>query len=311
MLLNIGSGIVILIVALVVIGTSYEFFSSQRTKRKYKTPPGTLVDIGDYKLHVNDTGEQQANQPIVILEATVGANSLDWQEIQPHIAEKARVISYDRAGNGWSENASTARTPENLADDLHKLIQALDIETPLVLAGHRYGGMFVRKYAEKYPDDIAGLVLVDSSHPDVFDEDNSAEIKRLQRQLRYFQPLGLVRYASRRNSRVKLLPESAQEQYFSMMMHDNSNLFAEAKPILEDGIALPESVHVPLMVVSRGEDVDLQREREWADRQRDLAGLSDNAKHRNTDSNNSWIVFAEPQTIADAILELLEDVTNG
>jgi len=310
-MLNLAIGIVVLIVILMLIGASYEFISAQNTKRKYNTPPGEMVDIGDLKLHVNSMGERRDNQPVVILEASAGANSLDWQEVQPLIAEHAQVISYDRAGNGWSERASTRRTSDNLADELHQLLQKMDVELPVVLAGHRYGGMYIRKYAEKYPDNVAGLILVDSSHPEVFDEDNSAEITRLQRQQRFFQPVGLVRYASRRNPRVNELAESKRAEYFAMMMRSNSNLFAEAKPILEDGITLPDSVDVPLMVISRGEDADLQREREWAERQRDLVALSDTAKHIITETTKSWIVFAEPQTVADSIVEFLEDLTDA
>src|SRR5690606_9804614 len=140
--------------------------------------------------------------PVIVLEASVGANSLDWQLVQPLIAEFAQVISYDRAGNGWSETASMPRTLDNLADDLHRILHNAEIAPPYILVGHRYGGMYVRKYLEKYPEDVAGLILVDSSHPDVFDDDNSAEIRRLERQTRYFQPLGLVRYVTRRNVRV-------------------------------------------------------------------------------------------------------------
>src|SRR5690606_22098034 len=143
----------------------YEFTATQRAKIKYKTTPGKMIDVGDYALHMHIMGERRANQPVIVLEASVGANSLDWQLVQPLIAEFAQVISYDRAGNGWSETASMPRTLDNLADDLHRILHNAEIAPPYILVGHRYGGMYVRKYLEKYPEDVAGLILVDSSHP--------------------------------------------------------------------------------------------------------------------------------------------------
>ncbi len=300
--------IIMVIVLSLMTGAFYEFFASQSEKRKFKEMPGQLIDIGDYQLHINMTGERGENQPVVILESSVGSNSLDWQLVQPLIAEYAQVISYDRAGNGWSETASTSRTPDNLADDLHKLLQSADIEPPYILVGHRYGGMFARKFQEKYPGDVAAIVLVDSSHPDAFDESNEAEIKRLSRNVNFFQKIGLVRRVTQRNYRAAFLDGEAQQQYIAKMMQDNPNLLREATPILRNGIELPESLDTPVTIISRAEDIDLAREREWADRQRDLATLSDNSKHIFAESTKSWIVFSEPQTIADAIQELLKEI---
>ena len=213
MIANIILGIVLLVVAILITGACYEFFSTLSTKNKYKIAKGDLVDVGGYRLHMLSMGERQENQPVVILEASVGANSLDWQMVQPLIAEFSQVVSYDRAGNGWSEKTDSVRSPENIVTDLHTMLKNADISPPYVLVGHRYGGMFIRKFQEIYPDDVAGLVLVESSHPDVFnDENNDAEIKRLKRNVTYFQPVGLVRLVTRRNYRVSSLDESQKEQ---------------------------------------------------------------------------------------------------
>ena len=306
MITNILIGIGILIAILLATGIIYEFFASLQAKNKYKIPTGELVDIGGHQLHIIKTGERQPNQPAVVLETSVGANTLDWQKVQPLVAEFAQVVSYDRAGNGWSEKSNTLRTPDNIISDLHTLLAKADIAPPYVLVGHRYGGMFIRKFQEQYPDEVVGLVLVDSSHPDVFnEEDNEAEIKRLQRNVRYFQPLGLVRFVTRRNYRVNTLSEAEKEQYVAMMMADNSNLLREAMPILTHGIELPTTVDVPVTVVSRAEDEDIARERRWAEFQRDLTSLSETSKHVHTETNGSWIPFKEPRTIADAIEEML------
>ncbi|MGJ3240904.1 MAG: alpha/beta fold hydrolase [Anaerolineae bacterium] len=306
MITNIIIGLIGLVLILIIIGMLYEFVESRRARRFYDDVPGERVDMGGYALHIKPMGHRQAGQPAVILEASVGANSLDWQMVQPLIAERAQVISYDRAGNGWSDTAPDPRTPDQLADDLHRLLTHAGIAPPYLLVGHRYGGMYVRKYQEKYPEQVVGLVLVDASHPEIFnEEDNRAEISRLERNVSVFQRLGLVRMVTRRNNRVTHLDEALQAQYVAMMMHDNANLLAEAKPILLDGITLPDSLDIPLTVVSRAEDLDLQQERRWAEFQRDLANLSPQNKHVHTETTRRWIVFAEPHTIADAVLDTL------
>lgn len=310
MIANIFVVVAGLIILLIGSGIVYEFFASRSAKNKYKTPIGKLVDVGGYQLHMIKMGERQPNQPVIVLETSVGANSLDWQKVQPLVAEFAQVVSYDRAGNGWSDKTDTVRTPENIVADLHTMLVNADIAPPYVLVGHRYGGMFIRKFQEQYPDDVVGLVLVDSSHPDVFnEEDNEAEIKRLQRNVRYFQPLGLVRLVTRRNYRVSGLGKAQKEQYIAMMMADNANLLREAIPIIKDGINLPEKIDVPLMVVSRVEDEDLARERRWAEYQRDLTSLSETSKHIHTDTSSSWIPFKEPKIIANAIQEMLQSLS--
>lgn len=311
MVVNIIIGIVLFVFSILIMGVCYEFFSTLSSKNKYKNPSGKLIDVGDYCLHMHSMGERQANQPVVVFEASVGANSLDWQMVQPLVAEFSQVVSYDRAGNGWSEKTETIRTPDNIVTDLYTMLKNADIAPPYVLVGHRYGGMFVRKFQEKYPDDVAGLILVESSHPDVFnDEDNDAEIKRLKRNVTYFQPVGLVRLVTRRNYRVSSLDASQKEQYIALMMADNANLLNEAKPILSNGIELPDSVNVPLTVVSRLEDEDLARERRWAEYQRDLASLSDTATHIHTETSSIWMPFDEPKIIADAIKDMVAQVSN-
>ncbi|MEO1287485.1 MAG: alpha/beta hydrolase [Chloroflexota bacterium] len=156
-------GVVALILVAIILGASYEIVASQRARAKFADASGELVTINNHKLHLNMMGERRAEQPVVILESSVGANSLDWQLVQPTIAEHAQVISYDRAGNGWSEQASSPRTPQAIVTDLHDALQSAGIEPPYLMVGHRYGGLYVRKYQEHFPDDVIGLVLVDSS----------------------------------------------------------------------------------------------------------------------------------------------------
>jgi pimeloyl-ACP methyl ester carboxylesterase len=124
--------------------------------------PGKLVDIGGWRLHLNCTGEARASQPTVILEAGKGDFSVEWSLVQPGTARFARVCSYDRAGDGWSELGPHPRTFHQIVYELHTLLDKARVKPPLVLVGHSYGGWLVRLYASTYAADVVGMVLVEA-----------------------------------------------------------------------------------------------------------------------------------------------------
>ena len=125
-------------------------------------PPGKLVDVGGWRLHLNCTGEARASQPTVILESGIGDFSVEWSLVQPGVAKFARVCSYDRAGAGWSDIGPRPRTMHQIVYELHKLLEQAGVKPPLVLVGHSYGGWLVRLYASTYPTDVVGIVLVEA-----------------------------------------------------------------------------------------------------------------------------------------------------
>ena len=127
---------------------------------------GVLVPVGDHSLYLNCIGE---GAPTVILEAGIGGSHFDWVLAQPEIGGFTRVCSYDRAGYGWSERGPKPRTVSTIAGELRRLIRNAEIETPLILVGHSFGGLVSLYYARRYADEVAGLVLVDSMHPDQYD----------------------------------------------------------------------------------------------------------------------------------------------
>jgi pimeloyl-ACP methyl ester carboxylesterase len=133
---------------------------------KSRTVPG---DPGlEYEVHGNYLYLVCAGHgsPTVVLEAGLGEDHRDWSLVQPELAQTTRVCSYDRAGLGLSQLAPKRHTALEKARDLHGLLEAAGVDGPFVLVGHSYGGMLARVYAAAYPKDVAGLVLLDSSHPD-------------------------------------------------------------------------------------------------------------------------------------------------
>jgi pimeloyl-ACP methyl ester carboxylesterase len=107
-----------------------------------------------------------SGSPTVILDAGMGDSSISWALVQPALAKRSRTCAYDRAGMGFSDAATRASTVDNIAEDLHALLRAAHIDPPYVLVGHSMSGMTVRVFADRYRDDVVGMVLVEGSHED-------------------------------------------------------------------------------------------------------------------------------------------------
>ncbi len=135
-------------------------------KNDHVAPPGELVDIGGFRLHALVRGE---GAPAVILEPALGGFSLQYTHIQSAASAFTRVMAYDRAGQGWSDPSPNPRTPANLAGELKALLGRLELQPPYVLVGHSFGGLLSRIYAGSHPAEVAGVVLVDSTHVDEYE----------------------------------------------------------------------------------------------------------------------------------------------
>jgi pimeloyl-ACP methyl ester carboxylesterase len=128
-----------------------------------------LVDIGGRRLYIKCSGEARTGSPVVVMDSGMGNTSDVWSLVQPKVAQFARVCSYDRAGTGKSDPAPKPRTSQDIVNDLHKILVQAGISSPFMLVGHSLGGMNVRLYASKYPKEVVGMVLVDSTHEDETD----------------------------------------------------------------------------------------------------------------------------------------------
>ncbi len=126
-------------------------------------PPGQLIDVGGYRLHLNCQGE---GTPAVILDAALGASSISWSLVQPEVARFTQVCAADRAGLGWSDAGPMPRTAGRVADELRVLLERAAIPPPYVLVGHSFGGLVMRIFAKRYAKEAAALVLVDPAHPE-------------------------------------------------------------------------------------------------------------------------------------------------
>jgi pimeloyl-ACP methyl ester carboxylesterase len=129
-------------------------------------PPGQMVDIGGFRLHTLVCGQ---GAPTVILEPALGGFALQYTHIQSAVSALTRVLAYDRAGQGWSDRSPNPRTPANLAGELKAVLGKLDLQPPYVLVGHSFGGLVARFYAGFHPEEVVGVILVDSSDVEQYD----------------------------------------------------------------------------------------------------------------------------------------------
>jgi pimeloyl-ACP methyl ester carboxylesterase len=149
---------VLVVLVLFALGGAYERISQSTAPAVAMR--GQLVDVGPYRLHLECTGSRG---PTVILEPGAGLSAASMGLIAPAVARDSRVCVYDRAGRGWSDPAASPPDGAQIATDLHTLLNRAHVPGPYVLVGHSFGGLYVRTYAAKYPDEVAGLVLVDST----------------------------------------------------------------------------------------------------------------------------------------------------
>src|SRR5918995_5554862 len=161
---RVSIGLTGFVLLLLLAGVVYQFLATKNDERKYPAP-GEMVDVGGYSLHLNCTGEE--GTPTVVMDSGLGGTVLDWQLVQPEVAKFTRVCTYDRGGMGWSERSPQPRTSQQFVEELHALLGNAGVEGPYVLVGHSLGGVNVQLFVSQYPDEVAGMVLVDSALVDL------------------------------------------------------------------------------------------------------------------------------------------------
>jgi pimeloyl-ACP methyl ester carboxylesterase len=305
--------LVVALVVLAVIGAIYQAIATERDERAYP-PPGHLVNVGGYSLHINCVGE---GSPTVILESALGAMSAHWVRVQQVVAETTRVCAYDRAGMGWSEPGPEPRDARQISSELHTLLKNADTEGPYVLVGHSYGGLYARMYAARYPNEVAGVVLVDSSHPEQFTRSPEGramyeQIRRLGAVIPFLTRLGVIRLFNVYPAHPDLPPQQrAQIEAFNSSTRQVATTAAEFRATPETTAQVRSTGTLgdkPLAVISAGEQSS-----SWLELQDELAALSSDSIHHVVEGATHESLLYESrdaQVTGAAILEVVEVVRN-
>ena len=172
-LLHFVAWFVVSALIVLLLGAVYEAVGTRRDRKRFP-PPGRLVDVGGHRLHVLELGSGSLT---VVLEAGLMSTVQSWSNLQRDLAQSYRVVSYDRAGLGWSELGPTPRTADRIVDELHTLLHRAAIPPPYILVGHSFGGLTMPLFAARFPEETAGMVLVDPVVPAEWDPPSAHDHK--------------------------------------------------------------------------------------------------------------------------------------
>lgn len=305
------------VLLLASVGGAYETVSGALDASPYPMP-GELIDIGDHRLHLSCTG---SGSPTVVLQAGGGEMSSAFGWIAPAIAAENQVCVYDRAGRGWSEPAESRQDAAQISSDLRVLLDRSNIPGPYLLAGHSFGGLYVLTYASLYPDDVAGLVLIDSTAPA---SEAPAEMTSGGQNGSYDLPSRISALLSS-SARLGLSRLIAQADYGSLPPQSRDEIRASAatasyaKSTLDEYIqagasgrqaaTLTDFEDKPLVVVTAG----VGSSATWMTAQDHLATLSTNSSHRVIDGAiHAGLVHDEQGAAAttQAILDVVSSIRN-
>ena len=290
---------VLAVLALASIGGGYQTVREAADAKAYP-PPGQLIDVGGHRLHLSCTG---SGSPTVVLEPGAGMKSSDLRLVAPAVARNTRVCVYDRAGRGWSEPADTAQDATQIATDLHTLLHLGHVPGPYVLAGHSFGGLYTLTFAARYPNEVAGMVLVDSTAPastakpratppvDGGSYDLSGRVSAL---VSTSARLGLGRL-------VGAPTASALRSTIDEYVQGNSSV--------EQAASLQDFANKPLVVLTAGSG----NAAGWSAKQDAMTTLSTNSAHRVIDgATHASLITDEEDAVAttQAILDVVASVQS-
>jgi len=322
--------------ALISAGFVYQLIGARRDHRLY-AGPGRWIDLGEsYKLYVVEKG---AGGPTVLFESGIAATNLNWFHIQELVSRFTYTASYDRGGLGWSSPCRTPRTPCNIATELHAMLQGACIKPPYVLVGHSFGGLVMRRYALLYPEDVAGVLLVDPMRCEEWPPLNpgrQSEIDRGSRMSRY--AISIARFGLARLTVTSLLCRSGRvagrlakmagngarhvlgrvaDEVGKMPMEIRPSIAAHwSRPGYYAGMrshveAIPDTVRemqdaepihgIPVLVLTPGKSMPLSAEC--------LVRIGDNVQQVIAHASAHWIHLDEPELVINSIREMVMAAT--
>jgi pimeloyl-ACP methyl ester carboxylesterase len=331
-------GFLILLLVLAVAGAIYQAVASARDAKTYK-PADQMVDVNGTQMRLDCRG---SGSPTVILEAGGQSPAYVWLLIQDDVAKFTRVCSYDRAGYGWSDPVHETMLPQRVAEMLHNLLEKAGEKPPYLMVGHSFGGVYVRTFTAQYPDEVVGMVLVDSSHEnqnqltpsEILQSSEYAQlIKGAMTSLRLLQiaePIGLLRAFKFMDAGVGSysLSESEKRSVLAQMYRSGyMGAYARESIMMMNYSSQPGKLgDLPLIVLSRKMDAQdmiaqippslqsMELAQQFADvankMREELAALSTRGRWIVVEDTGHFIQLDKPQVVIDAIREVFEQVAE-
>ena len=237
------------------------------------------VDIGGHSLNMLIGGQ---GSPAVVFEGGFGAGIASWPTVQKEVAAFARTVSYDRAGLGQSELGPKPRSAKQIATELHTALEKAGVKPPYLLVGHSFGGIYVRVFAEMYPKEVVGMVLLDPSQESFNDwlkKNHPARLKEAQVQI------------ARAPEGVRAEDETTNASY------------AEAR-----AAKLPPGIHVTLLSATEDETMPADARRVWIEKHKEWIATVPGGKHVVVEKTGHFIQAQQPKLVIDTIRQTLSQI---
>lgn len=315
--------ILLLLIILSLSGYIYEATSFQNVEENYPMD-GMVINTGDREIHVNIKGEETLLPPVVI-ETGTGNWSYDWSLLQEELSNHTQVLTYDRAGYGWSDPPSNGFSLDTTISDLNTILEKTKIEVPVILIGHSVGGVYARHFTNRYPEKVAGLILVDSRNEFFKESVPPTYIKKFfsfqdQKFNKILSRLGIVRLVG--ESTLAGLPDSISKEKYVQVQFDVpffNVLDEEIKQIPENVELLSDLTSLndkPLMVITPEENDSqavalgfseqkaVEIDQNWKEAQEQLTELSTNSEIIIVPNSSHAIMYDQPKVIIDAVLDM-------
>ncbi|HEY7440997.1 MAG TPA: alpha/beta hydrolase, partial [Vicinamibacterales bacterium] len=296
------------IYALCAFGGGYQTIREWLDRRMYAAP-GQLVDVGGHRLHLNCVG---SGTPTVILESALGETGAYWGWISTGVAGDTKVCVYDRAGRGWSDPAPVAQDGVAVATDLHVLLDRTHVPGPFVLVGHSSGAQYVRIFADRYPEQVAGMVLLDGQPAEAFEGLPSYPtfyriFQRIFAVLPTLARLGLGRVVVQPYAELPAAGREVQRVHYASAQFYRSlrDEFEELPASLAQAQSCQSLGDRPLVVVTAAQDAQAG----WLPLQDRLARLSTNSSHRVV--SYAHIALVTDETAARTSIHAIRDVVDA
>lgn len=319
-----------------IVGGIYQFRATT-TDLKAHPAPGRMINVNGLNYHLNCTG---TGSPTIILEAGLGESALSWYPVQAKLAQTTQVCAYDRAGLGWSDPADEPMSPEQVATNLHTLLRNGSITPPFVLVCHSRGGIFCRNFYHQFPNEVHGLVLVDSTHEQApFREYLFAKNDYIKQSIQMtiaplLSRIGIIRIMGWANADrlPSPLPGDVLAAKTAIQNRTDTTLAVVNEiAVMRRGLDVstpPPAVlgNLPLVVLTSGKGIDLalaEREAKASNSsiddavavaritdtlQRELAALSSNGKQVIAEKSGHFIMYDQPDLLVSNVLGLLDAV---
>ena len=269
-------------------------------------PPGAFFSLETNKIHLHCVGE---GSPIIVFDSGVGGSHMDWINVQSSAGELTQACSYDRSGYGWSEMGIKPRTSKRIVNEFTQLLKKAKKDPPYILVGHSFGGLNMQLFARTNPDNVIGLILIDSIHAEQYKRFEDAGIE--------IPTVNTTRFLLGSKDQVtRGMPDEYKDIAYRLVRSDKalSSMFNELRNInisTEEIKNANEMPDIPVTVITHGKKVwdsamFKNMEEIWLELQTQLSKSTSKGKLMIADSSGHHIHLEQPELVLNAIKLILE-----